>query len=184
MSASRAEGSRLAPLNAINQHFHFDFGQFLDFHGFSKTPPLSKIRKIQAMDEITIVNNIFAENRKFTESQAEIKRRKAAVDCFNCCERMRRMPQLLKYASVDHPRHISEAYFQHGRTANSMGGREGLSSLIPPRTDHSKTFKAKCLKQLKQHAEIFSLIGRANVDERTRMRIGLEFQENCYSVQN
>ena len=66
MSASRAEGSRLAPLNAINQHFLFDFGQFLDFHGFSKTPPLSKIRKIQAMDEITIVNNIFAENRKST----------------------------------------------------------------------------------------------------------------------
>ena len=106
MSASRAEGSRLAPLNAINQHFLFDFGQFLDFHGFSKTPPLSKIRKIQAMDEITIVNNIFAENRKFTESQAEIKRRKAAVDCFNCCERMRRMPQLLKYASVDTNRGI------------------------------------------------------------------------------
>ena len=100
MSASRAEGSRLAPLNAINQHFLFDFGQFLDFHGFSKTPPLSKIRKIQAMDEITIVNNIFVENRKFTESQEEIKRRKAAVDCFDCCERMLRMPQLVKYASV------------------------------------------------------------------------------------
>ena len=99
MSASRAEGSRLAPLNAINQHFLFDFGQFLDFHGFSKTP-LSKIRKIQAMDEIKIVNNIFVENRKFTESQEEIKRRKAAVDCFDCCERMRRMPQLVKYASV------------------------------------------------------------------------------------
>ena len=70
------------------------------------------------MDEITIVNNIFVENRKFTESQEEIKRRKAAVDCFDCCERMRRMPQLVKYASVDIPRHIlpieasTEAYFE------------------------------------------------------------------------
>ena len=59
------------------------------------------------MDEITIVNNIFVENRKFTESQEEIKRRKAAVDCFDCCERMLRMPQLVKYASVGtQPRHI------------------------------------------------------------------------------
>ena len=58
------------------------------------------------MDEITIVNNIFVENRKFTESQEEIKRRKAAVDCFDCCERMLRMPQLVKYASVAQPRHI------------------------------------------------------------------------------
>ena len=59
------------------------------------------------MDEITIVNNIFVENLKFTESQEEIKRRKAAVDCFDCCERMLRMPQLVKYASVGtEPRHI------------------------------------------------------------------------------
>ena len=93
---------------------------------------------------------------------------------------LKNMPRLV----VAQPRHISEAYFQHGRTTDSMGGREGLSSLIPPRSDNSKTFKAKCLKQPKQQAEIFSLIGRANVDERTRMRIGLEFQENCYSVQN
>ena len=101
MRASRAERSRLALLIAINQHLCFGFGRFPDFHGFSKTPPLSKIRKIQAMDEITIVNNIFVENLKFTESQEEIKRRKAAVDCFDCCERMLRMPQLVKYASVD-----------------------------------------------------------------------------------
>ena len=79
------------------------------FSRIFKDPPLSKIRKIQAMDEITIVNNIFVENRKFPESQEEItsKRRKAAVDCFDCCERMRRMPQLVKYASVTtyQPRH-------------------------------------------------------------------------------
>ena len=100
MRTSRAERSRLPSLIAINQHFLFGFSRFPDFHGFCCTP-LSKIRKIQAMDEITIVNNIFAENRKFTESQAEIKRRKAAVDCFDCCERMLRMPQLVKYASVD-----------------------------------------------------------------------------------
>ena len=58
------------------------------------------------MDEITIGNNIFVENRKFTESQEEIKRRKAAVDCFDCCERMLRMPQLVKYASVGSNRGI------------------------------------------------------------------------------
>ena len=61
MSTSRAEGSRLAPLNAINQHFRFGFGQFPDFHGFSKAPPLSKIRKFQEIDEIKRRNGIFVE---------------------------------------------------------------------------------------------------------------------------
>ena len=78
------------------------------------------------MDEITIVNNIFVENRKFTESQEEIKRRKAAVDCFDCCERMLRMPQLVKYASVGSNRGIvvtkacslsTEAFFHRNRSS-------------------------------------------------------------------
>ena len=72
MSTSRAEGSRLAPLNAINQHFRFGFGQFPDFHGFSKTPPLSKIRTYQEKDRISKGNGIFVENQKFTENHQEI----------------------------------------------------------------------------------------------------------------
>ena len=67
-------------------------------------------------------------------------------------------------------------------STNSMGVRGGFSSLIPPRMTINK-LKANCLKQPKQHAEIFSLIRRANVDERKWMLIGLEFQGNCYSVQ-
>ena len=88
------------PLECYKSTLPLWFWSISWFSRIFKDPPLSKIRKIQAMDEITIVNNIFVENRKFTESQEEIKRRKAAVDCFDCCERMLRMPQLVKYASV------------------------------------------------------------------------------------
>jgi hypothetical protein len=81
MRTSRAERSRLPSVIAINQHFLFGFGRFPDFHGISKTP-LSKIRKIQEIDEITRGNNIFVENQKFTENYQEINHRKAAVGCF------------------------------------------------------------------------------------------------------
>ena len=61
MRTSRAERSRLPSMIAINQHFLFGFGRFPDFHGFCCTPP-SKIRKLQEIDQITRVNNIFVEN--------------------------------------------------------------------------------------------------------------------------
>ena len=92
MSTSRAEGSRLAPLSAINQFFILWILSISWFSRIFKDPTLSKIRKILEIDEITIVNNIFVENRKFNENDQEMSRRKAAVDCFDCCERMLRMP--------------------------------------------------------------------------------------------
>ena len=107
MSTSRAEGSRLAPLNAINQHFRFGFGQFPDFHGFSKAPPLSKIRKFQEIDEIKRRNCIFVKDQKLTESHNEILRRKAVIDCFDCYERMPNRDILEMCLGWYQPRHIS-----------------------------------------------------------------------------
>ena len=72
MSTSRAEGSRLAPLNAINQHFRFGFGQFPDFHGFSKAPPPFKNPKISGNRWNQKEKRHFRWNHKFTESHQEI----------------------------------------------------------------------------------------------------------------
>ena len=84
MSTSRAERSRLTSSIAINQDFEFESCRFPDFHAFSKTPPLSKIRQNQEIDEIKRRNCIFVENQKFTDSYQEINHRKAAVGCFFC----------------------------------------------------------------------------------------------------
>ena len=107
MSTSRAERSRLAPSIAINQDFEFESCRFPDFHAFSKSPPLSKIRQNQEIDEIKRRNGIFVENQKFTESHNEILRRKAVVDCFDCYERMPNRDILEMCLGWYQPRHIS-----------------------------------------------------------------------------
>ena len=94
MSTSRAERLRLAALIAINQHFLFGFGRFLDFHGFSKTPPLSKIRKFQEIDEIKTINGVFVENHKFTENHQETLRRMSGTSCLSTNHMPRLIPSV------------------------------------------------------------------------------------------
>ena len=84
------------------------------FSRIFKDPPLSKIRKFQQINEIKRRNGNYVENLKINENHQEILRRKAVVDCFDCCESM---PRLATNRGM--PTEASFSMFNHFRAKNN-----------------------------------------------------------------